>query len=96
MNTSAEGIISIFVMTVIPSGIILRMFRSQVLIAIQYKNTFSIVGIGNMNCIATKKFYFESVSIKWPSILEVFGSFDLWLPTSEALPMLVINQLLIQ
>lgn len=50
MNTSAEGIISIFVKTMIPPGII-QCFEA--------KNTFSIVGIRNINCTATKNFYFE-------------------------------------
>lgn len=66
------------------------MFRSQVFITVKYEKTFSTIVIRNISCMhfitAAKKFYFKPLSIKWPSIWQAVGSFDLWLPASEELP----------
>lgn len=59
MNTSAQGIISMFIITFIPPRIILKMFRSQALITIQYENIFSTTGIRNINCMHFSNSYQE-------------------------------------
>lgn len=57
MDTSAEGIISIFIQLLhfIPPVIILKIFRSQV----QYKNTFSTIIVRNINCMHCSNSYQE-------------------------------------